>query len=102
MQQHDLPIFYRVGPRSRLVQGDRFSVSGGPRYRMSDGSCALMAERGNFVFLSAEVSGGCTFLHAVGDRGRAVRLHVSGNRENPMIPDLECRPYRVKILRKKG
>ena len=86
---------YQLSPRVTLVPGDKFKVTGGPYYRLADGTKVPMAARGTFTLLAVEqTSRGRVTLLAYGPGGYAV-LHVAGRRRS-RVPGLVARPYRVK------
>lgn len=86
---------YRLSPRVTLRPGDTIAVSRGPYWRSAGGEKLPMAARGKFRFLHALHRGRLTLLVAVGKQGVAI-LHVEGRRRNKLIPELVCRPYRVR------
>ncbi len=86
---------YQVSPRVTLHPGDRFRVSGGPYYRLEDGSRVPLAARGVFTLVAVDRGRrGRVQLLAYGAGGFAV-LHVAGRRRS-RVPGLVCRPYRVR------
>ena len=86
---------YRVSQRVVLQAGDRFRISGGPYYRMPDGSKVPMAVRGLCTFVRAERYGNRVYIEARNKEG-TVLLHVAGRRSNKVVPDIVCRPYKIK------
>jgi hypothetical protein len=86
---------YRLSPRVTLRPGDTIAVSRGPYWRSAGGEKLPMAARGRFRFLHALHRGRLTLLVAVGKQGVAI-LHVEGRRRNRMMPEMVCRPYRVR------
>lgn len=86
---------YRVSQRVVLRAGDRFRISGGPYYRMPDGSKVPMAARGVCTFISAERYGNRVYIAAKNKEG-TVLLHVAGRRRNRVLPEVVCRPYKIK------
>ena len=86
---------YQLSPRVTLRRGDSIRVSGGPYWRAAGGEKLPMAARGKFVFLNAMRRGRVVWLVAVGKSGNAI-LHVEGRRRNKLMPELVCRPYRVR------
>jgi len=85
---------YRLGPKSVLTRGSKFRVTDGPEWVSGDRRTSMRA-RGVMTFQYAFKSGGCVFIDAISDRDGHVVLHVSGKRRNPMMPELDCRPYRI-------
>jgi len=86
---------YRLSPRVILQPGDRFRVSGGPYYKLEDGTKVPLAARGVFVLLAVDQGRrGRVQLLAYGSGGFAV-IHVAGRRRS-RVPGLVCRPYRVR------
>jgi hypothetical protein len=92
---------YRVSLRVLLRVGDRFRVSGGPYIRGGGGEKIAMAYRGVCTFIRAEKIGARVHIYATNKEG-TVLLHVAGRRRNKYLPDLVCRPYKVKGRVKKG
>jgi hypothetical protein len=92
---------FQFGPRSVLVAGDRFRVTGGPVYVTDSGQEILMAERGVFVFRQFCVCGAAQWLEAFSESDRVhVVLAVGKSHRSRFVPNLRCRPYRVtgKVL----
>jgi hypothetical protein len=92
---------YQFGPRSVLVAGDRFRVTGGPVYVTDAGQEILMAERGVFVFRRYCACGAVQWLEAFSESDRVyVVLAVGKSHRSRTVPNLRCRPYRVtgKVL----
>jgi hypothetical protein len=88
---------YQLSPRVCLQPGDRFRVSGGPYYRLPDGTKIPLAARGTFALVAVEHGrGGRVQLLGYGAGGFAV-IHVAGRRRSK-VPGLVARPYRVKKL----
>jgi hypothetical protein len=92
---------FRVSPRVLLRKGDKFRVSGGPYLRGAAGEKISMAYRGVCTFLRAERVGSRIHIHATNKDG-SVLLHVAGRRRNEYMPDLVCRPYKIKGRVRKG
>jgi hypothetical protein len=86
---------YAVSARVVLRPGDRFRVSAGPYWRLPSGEKLPMAVRGVCEFLEARVAGRRVLVVAWTRNGIAV-LHVAGRRRNPLMPELVCRPYKIK------
>lgn len=86
---------YRVSQRVTLRRGDRFRVSGGPYYRLGDGTKVPMAVRGICTFVRAVQTGSRVYIEARNKEG-SVLLHVAGRRSNKVVPDIVCRPYKIK------
>lgn len=86
---------YRVSQRVTLRTGDKFRVSGGPYYRLGDGTKVPMAVRGVCTFVRAVQSGSRVYIEARNKEG-SVLLHVAGRRSNKVVPDIVCRPYKIK------
>lgn len=86
---------YAVSERVTLRHGDRFRVSGGPYWRASSGEKMPMAVRGVCRFIEAWITGKRISIVAQCRDGTVV-LHVAGRRRNPMMPELVCRPYKIK------
>jgi hypothetical protein len=98
MSSRNLQVFkeYRYGPRSVLVPGDRFHVSGGPVYVTDDGKVIPVADRGVFVFRRYCVQGAAKWLEAHRSDGSGlVILWVGKTSRSRAIPNLRRRPYRV-------
>lgn len=86
---------YRFGPRSVLVPGDRFKVTGGPVYRTDDGQKIPMYERGIFTFQRFCESGSGQWLEAWRSDGSTAVLYVGKPRRSRTVPNLRRKPYRV-------
>ena len=98
MAKRKLQVFdrYRYGPRSVLVRGDRFRVTGGPIYVTDTGVQIPMSERGVFVFHQYCVQGAAKWIeayHASG--GGHVVLWVGRPCRSKAIPNLRRLPYRI-------
>jgi hypothetical protein len=98
MSSRKLQVFheYRYGPRSVLVPGDRFRISGGPVYVTDDGKPIAVADRGVFVFRCYCIQGAAKLLEAYrGDGGGLAILWVGRTSRSRAIPNLRRKPYRV-------
>jgi hypothetical protein len=98
MSSRSLQVFdhYRYGPRSVVVPGDRFRVSGGPVYVTDDGKTIPVADHGVFVFRRYCVQGGERWIEAHRAHGGGlVILWVGRTSRSRAIPNLRRRPYRV-------
>ena len=85
---------YRLGPKSVLTKGSKVRVTDGPEWVTGDRRIPMRA-RGVMTFNYAFCSGGCEYIDAESDKDGHVVLHVSGERSNPAMPELDCRPYRI-------
>ena len=106
MARRKLQVFdqFRYGPRSVLVPGDRFRVTGGPIYITDDGAKIPMAERGVFVFRRYCVRGASKWIEAYrADGGGVAILWMGKPVHSPVVPNLHRRPYRItgKVHEKK-
>ena len=106
MAHRRLQVFgrYRYGPRSVLVPGDRFRVTGGPVYITDDGRKIPMAERGVFVFRRYCVQGASKWIEAYrADGGGVAILWMGKPVHSRVVPNLRRRPYRItgKVREKK-
>jgi hypothetical protein len=94
---------YRVSERVVLRAGDRFRVSGGPYYRLSNGEKIAMAARGVMTFrraLRTGRGGKRVLIEASAGEGTVI-LHVEGSRRSP-VDGLVPRPYKItRKLREK-
>ena len=98
MAQPKLETFdhYRYGPRSVLVRGDNFRVSGGPVYVTDAGKKVPLYERGVFVFDRYCVRGAAKWIEAYrADGGGHVVLWVGRTCRSKAIPNVVRRPYRI-------
>lgn len=89
---------YQVSPRVILRPGDTFRISGGPYWRLSDGTKVPMAVRGLCRFIRAQRRGKLVLLEARSAEGFTV-LHVEGKRrriDGALVP----RPYKVRGRRR--
>lgn len=87
---------YQVSPRVRLRPGDEFRVSGGPYYKMPDGTKIKMAVSGICTFERAVKRGARVYIEARHAVCGCVVLHVEGRRKNEQVPALVCRPYKIR------
>jgi hypothetical protein len=78
-----------------LRPGDKFRVSGGPYWKKEDGTKIPMAYRGVCTFLRATRSGTRVYIEGRNKDG-AVLLHVEGRRKNKVVPEIVCRPYKIR------
>jgi hypothetical protein len=101
MPRRRLEIFdhYRYSPRSVLVPGDRFRVSGGPVYVTDDGRKIPLADRGVFVFRRYCVQGASRWIEAHRADGGFAVLWVGKSGRSPTVPNLRRRPYRIRKVR---
>ncbi len=98
MPRRKLQVFdhYQYGPRSVLVPGDRFRVTGGPVYIMDDGKVVPMCERGTFRFRQYCVLGSSTWIEAYrADGGGVAILWVGRSSRSKIVPGLRRRPYKI-------
>lgn len=86
---------FRVSPRVVLRPGDRFRVGAGPYWRLPDGTKVPMAARGVCTFIRAKRYGSKVYIEARNGEG-SVLLHVAGRRKNNYLPDMVCRPYKIR------
>jgi hypothetical protein len=92
---------YRVSERVVLTPGVVFRASGGPYYRLADGTRASLAARGPFTFVACVRRGKCVVIEALDKAGAFAPLHVEGRRRR-VTPSLMPRPYVIKgTVRKK-
>jgi hypothetical protein len=98
MSRRNLEVFdhYRYGPRSVLVPGEQFRVSGGPVYVTDDGRKIPMADRGVFVFHRYCVKGTARWIEAYRADGGLAILWVGKTGRSPTVPNLRRRPYRIR------
>ena len=87
---------YRLGERSVLRKGTKFRVGLGPYYVTNGGEHVSMAFKGIVTFLFAEKNGEREYIHATTSKGANVLLHVKGERTNPLVPGMVCRPYKIR------
>ncbi len=98
MTRRKLQVFeeYRYGPRSALIPGDRFRVTGGPVYITDDGTKIPMAERGVFVFHCYCVQGASKWIEAYrADGGGVAILWMGKTGRSKTVPNLLRRSYRI-------
>ena len=89
---------YQVSPRVVLRPGDTFRISGGPYWRLPDGSKVRMAVRGLCTFVRAQRRGKLVLLEAFSPDGFTV-LHVEGRRKR-IDESLVTRPYTIRGKRR--
>lgn len=88
---------YRVSDRVVLRPGDRFRVSGGPYYRLADGTKIPLAVRGVVTLrqvIRTGRGGQRVLLEVQCGEGTAI-LHVSGSRRSP-VEGVVPRPYKIR------
>ena len=90
---------YRVSQRSVLRPGDRFTASGGPYWRASDGRKIPLAARGPFRFISHCRRGKLEWINAYDRDGIYCPLHIAGRRRRISSP-LVTRPYVVRAKKR--
>lgn len=86
---------YRMSQRRLLTPGVRFSVSGGPLFRLKDGRTMPLTARGPFHFVAYVTTDGYDFIEAKDRDGCSAVLHLSGERQTAS-PAIIGRPYRLK------
>lgn len=101
MPTRKLQVFnrYRFGPRSVLVPGDRFRVSGGPVYVSDDGTRIPMYQRGVFVFRRFCVRGASRWIEAYQPNLGFAVLRVGRPGRSRVVPNLRRRPYKIIKVR---
>ena len=98
---HETLTEYRIGERSVLRPGTRFRATGGPTFRLKDGTEVSLSARGPFVFRCLIRANGCDLIQASDRDGCSAILHIAGERKPP-TPEIIPRPYRIKgLIRKK-
>lgn len=102
MKKEEVIDEYRLSARVTLRRGDKIRVSGGPFIRLHDGEKMRMAVSGVCTFQNAVKRGAVVCLVARHAKSGWVALHVAGRRRNMDIPNLVCRPYKIRKVRKKG
>ncbi len=102
MSTRKLQVFdqYRYGPRSVLIPGDRFRVSGGPVYVTDSGKVIPMYDRGEFVFQRFCIRGAAKWIEAYrADGGGLAILWVGKAGRSRVAPNLRHRPYKITRVR---
>lgn len=102
MRKREIFDEYQVSPRVTLRRGDQFRVSGGPYYRLPDGTKTRMAVTGTCTFSRAIKYGARVYIEARHAVCGCVVLHVSGRRKNDQMPALVCRPYKIRGKKRKA
>jgi hypothetical protein len=91
---------HRVSERSILRPGTRFRATGGPLYKLADGTEVPLGARGPFVFRALLKRGSCQLIEAADREGNTAILHIGGRRKRA-TPEIVTRPYRIKsVIRK--
>lgn len=85
----------KISPRVTLRPGDSFRVSGGPYWRTSSGEKIPLAVRGTCRLVAICRERSRTYLVVNAKDGIAV-LHIEGRRRNRLMPELVCRPYKIR------
>ncbi len=94
-------IEYRLSERRLLKPGVRFTASGGPLFRLRDGTLIPLKARGPYEFVAYVQSDGYDFIEAKDRDGCSAVLHLSGERQT-VSPEIIGRPYQLgKVFRKK-
>jgi hypothetical protein len=86
---------YRVSERVLLARGDRFTATGGPYWKSSDGSKLPLKSYGPYTFHSHVKRGAVEWIECLDKDGCFAVLHVAGRRrrlDKSHVP----RPYIVK------
>jgi hypothetical protein len=86
---------WQISPRVTLRAGDKFRVGAGPYWRLPDGTKQPMGTRGVCVFLGGFHHGSRTFIEARDGSGFTL-IHVAGRRRNRDMPQLVCRPHKIR------
>lgn len=90
---------FRLGPRTILQPGDRFSVGGGPTHHGHK-----VGERGVFVFLRAVRKGVRAWVEGRNAAGALYRLYVQGPAFTPsdFPSSYRVKRYRIRKRRQKA
>lgn len=100
LERHDE---LRLSERSVLRPGTKFRATGGPQWKLADGTLISLAAKGPFLFKAYCTRGAMAYLECLDRDGCNAILHLKGRRQRideALIP----RPYRLKgtIRKKKG
>ena len=91
----------RLSERSVLRPGVRFRATGGPQWKLPDGTIVNMAARGPFLFRCYWTRGSYSYVEAIDKEGQYAILHLTGRRKR-IDPSLIPRPYKIRsTIRKK-
>lgn len=97
-----------VGKKATLEPGTKFRVTDGPYWKLETGEVVPMKARGIMTYrCTVTHPNGYTYIEAHSDKDGDVILHVAGDRrQNPDMPQLVTRPYRITgrvgIRRRRG
>jgi hypothetical protein len=86
---------YRVSARVLLARGDRFTATGGPYWKSSDGSKLPLKSYGPYTFHSHVKRGAVEWIECLDKDGCFAVLHIAGKRKR-IDGSLVPRPYKVK------
>ena len=85
---------YRVSERVLITRGDRFTATGGPYWKSSDGSKLPLKSYGPYTFHSHVKRGAVEWIECLDKDGAFAVLHIAGRRKR-IDGSLVARPYRV-------
>ncbi len=85
---------YRVSQRVELRAGDVFRATGGPYWRLADGTKVRLSATGPFKFLSHVARGAVEWIEATDREKNFCVLHLAGRRRRIDV-SLVARPYRI-------
>jgi len=85
---------YRVSERVTLAYGDKFKATGGPYWKLADGTKVSLKSYGPYTFHRHCVRGSLEWIEALDKNGNFTVLHVAGRRKR-VDARIVARPYRI-------
>jgi hypothetical protein len=85
---------YRVSARVLITRGDRFTATGGPYWKSSDGSKLPLKSYGPYTFHSHVKRGAVEWIECLDKDNCFAVLHIAGKRKR-IDGSLVPRPYKV-------
>jgi hypothetical protein len=85
---------YRVSERVLISRGDRFTATGGPYWKSSDGSKLPLKSYGPYTFHAHVKRGAVEWIECLDKDGAFAVLHVAGRRKR-IDGSLVARPYKI-------
>ena len=89
-----------VSKRVSLSSGDRFTASGGPYWKLSDGTKLSLRSSGPYTFRSHVQRGAVSWIEALDKSGSFCVLHLTGKRKR-IDASLVPRPYKIGSKKRK-
>ena len=91
---------YRVSQRVSLTRGDRFTATGGPYWRLRDGTKVSIKSFGPYTFHRHARRGAVEWIESLDKDGAFAVLHIAGKRRR-VDASLVARPYAIKSKKRR-